>query len=82
MTTTNIRKKVHQYVDEADNSILEVVYKMLEVYQKSNASLLSDEQQEYAVKTSKLYKEGKMKVYSLEETRGRVQKKLAKKGND
>ena len=82
MTTTSIRKKVHQYVDEADNSILEVVFKMLEVYQKSNASLLSEEQQEYAVKTSKLYKEGKIKVYSLEETREKIQKRLAKKAND
>ena len=65
MATTSIRKKVHQYVDEADNTILEVVCKMLEVYQKSNVSMLSDEQQEYAVKTSKLYKAGKIKGYSI-----------------
>ncbi|MEI6489544.1 MAG: hypothetical protein WCP52_11320 [Bacteroidota bacterium] len=82
MTTALIRKKIHQYVDEADNSILEVVFKMLEVYQKSNTSLLSDEQQQYAVKTSKLYKEGKIKGYSLKETRGKVQKRIADKGND
>lgn len=82
MTTTSIRKKIHQYVDEADNSILEVVCKMLEVYQKSNASLLSDEQQQYAIKTSRLYKEGKMKVYSLEETREKIKKRLVNKDND
>lgn len=80
MTTTSIRKKVHQYVDEADNTILEVVCKMLEVYQKSNSSILSDEQQEYVVKTSKLYKAGKVKGYTLDETKQRIQKKLAKKG--
>jgi hypothetical protein len=82
MAATSIRKKVHQYVDEADSSILEVVFKMLEVYQKSNASMLSDEQQQYALNTSKLYKAGKMKGYTLKETRGKIQKKLSKKGND
>ena len=40
-----------------------------QVYQKSNSSMLSDEQQEYVVKISKLFKEGKIKGYTLDETK-------------
>jgi hypothetical protein len=44
MTTTTIRNKVHKYIDEADSNVLEVVYKLLEEYRQSNASLLTEEQ--------------------------------------
>ena len=50
MTTTAIRTKVHKYIDEADSNVLEVVYKLLEVYRQSNASLLTDEQQKKVLK--------------------------------
>ena len=72
MTTTAIRKKVHQYVDEADAPVLEVVCKMLEVYRKTNASYLTLEQQSKALETAALYKAGKIKGYSLEDVRKRV----------
>ena len=65
MTTTAIRSKVHQYIDEADSNVLEVVYKLLEVYRQSNTSLLSEEQQKEVLKRSALYKTGKMKAYTL-----------------
>ena len=72
MTTTSIRKKVHQYIDEADTSVVEVVYQMLEVYRKTNASHLTEEQQAAAVKTSEQYKQGKIKGYTLQQVRKRV----------
>ena len=77
MTTTAIRSKVHQYIDEADNNVLEVVYKLLEVYRQSNTSLLSEEQQKEVLKRSALYKTGKMKAYNLSEVRKRVKQKLS-----
>ena len=77
MTTTAIRTKVHKYIDEADSNVLEVVYKFLEVYRQSNASLLSEEQQKEVLKRSALYKAGKMKGYSLAEVRKRIKHKLA-----
>ncbi len=76
MTTTAIRSKVHEYIDEADSNVLEVVYKLLEVYRQSNTSLLTDEQQKEVLKRSALYKSGKMKGYSLAEVRKRVNQKL------
>ena len=78
MTTTAIRKKIHQYVEEADTQVLEVVCKMLEVYRKTNASYLTEAQQSIALETAALYKAGKMKGYTIAETRKRVKQKLAK----
>ena len=77
MTTTAIRTKVHKYIDEADSNVLEVVYKLLEVYRQSNSSLLTDEQQKEVLKRSGLYKAGKMKGYTLAEVRKRIKNKLA-----
>ena len=76
MTTTAIRNKVHKYIDEADSNVLEVVYKLLEVYRQSNTSLLTEEQQKDVLKRSALYKAGKMKGYSSAEVKKRIKKKL------
>ena len=54
MTTSAIRSTVHKYIDEADSIILEVVYKLLEVYRQNNTSLLSEEQQKEVLKRSAL----------------------------
>ncbi len=77
MTATAIRTKVHKYIDEADIKILEVVYQLLEVYRQSNSSLITKEQQKEILKRSALYKQGKVKGYSMTEARKRVKKKLS-----
>ena len=76
MTTTAIRKKVHQYIDEADTTVLEVVWKMLEIIRKTNASYLTEEQQSKVMETSALYKAGKMKGYTINEVRKKIKQKL------
>jgi hypothetical protein len=76
MTTTAIRSKVHKYIDEADVKVLEVVYQLLEVYRQNNTSLITDEQQKEVLKRSALYKAGKIKGYSVVETRKYLKKKL------
>ncbi len=77
MTTTVIRTKIHKYIDEADIKVLEVVYKLLEVYRENNSSLLNEEQQNEVLERSASYKAGKIKSYSLTEARKRVKKKLS-----
>ena len=77
MTTSTIRTKVHKYIDEADIKVLEVVYQLLEVYRQSNSSLMTVEQQKEILKRSALYKAGKIKGYSIAETRKRVKQKLS-----
>ena len=78
MTTTAIRTKVHKYIDEADSNVLDVVYRLLEVYRQGNKSLLTDDQQKEVLKRSTLYKAGKIKGYTLIEVRKRIKQKLAK----
>lgn len=78
MTTTAIRTKVHKYIDEADNDILEVVYKLLEVYRQSNSSLLSENQKNEVLKRSVLYKTGKAKVYTVAEARKKLKQRSSK----
>ncbi len=77
MTSSAIRTKVHKYIDEADNNVLEVVYKLLEVYRQGNTSFLTNEQQKEVLKRSAQYKAGKMKGYSLAEVRKRIKHKLS-----
>jgi hypothetical protein len=77
MTTTAIRSKVHKYIDEADNNVLEVVYKLLEVYRQNNTSLLTEEQRKEVLKRSSLYKAGKMKSRSFTEVRKRLRQKIS-----
>jgi len=76
MTTNAIRTKVHKYIDEADSNVLEVVYKLLEVYRQNNTSLLTEEQQKEVLKRTALYKSGKTKGYTLSEVRKRIKNKL------
>ena len=77
MTITAIRTKVHQYIDEADIKVLEVVQQLLEVYRQNNSSLLTEDQQKEVLKRSALYKEGKTKGYSITEARKQVKQKIS-----
>ncbi len=76
MTTTAIRTKVHQYIDEAEPKVLEVVYQLLEIYRQNNSSLLTEEQQKDVLKRSASYKAGKTKAYTIREARKLVKQKL------
>jgi Spy/CpxP family protein refolding chaperone len=66
MTTTAIRKKVHQYVDEAEENVLEVVYKMLKLY-IGDESVLTPKQKQELDKTLSDHKAGKLKYYSVKQ---------------
>ena len=77
MTTSAIRTKVHEYIDEADSNVLEVIYKLLEVYRQSNTSILTKEQQEEVLKRSVQFKAGEIKSLYLNELSKRVKKKLS-----
>lgn len=77
MTTSAIRTKVHKYIDEADSKVLEVVCQLLEVYRQSNSSLMTEKYQEEILKRSALYKQGKVKGYTLNEARKRVKQKIS-----
>ena len=72
MTTSVLRTKVHEYVDEADSKILEVVFKLLEVYRENNSSMLSQKDQEEMIKRSVQYKTGAESSLSLAEAKKKL----------
>ena len=73
MTTSSIRKKVHQYVDEAESNVLEAIYNMLRIYVDDDGkSLMSKEQKVEIDKRARDYREGKLKTASWEEVKKRT----------
>lgn len=76
MTSTAMRDRVHKYVDEVDIKFLKAVYQLLEIYHQNNSLLTANEQKVEIEKRSKLYKEGKIKSYTLAEARKRIKQKL------
>ena len=77
MTTTAIRKKVHQYVDEAEENVLEVVYKVLKLH-SHDESILTNAQKHELDKTLAEHKAGKLKYYSIAQAREAVYGKSKK----
>ena len=73
MTTSSIRKKVHQYVDEAESNVLEAIYNMLKIYvDEDGKSLMSKAQKVEIDKRARDYREGKLKTASWEEVKKRT----------
>ncbi|MFN3529032.1 MAG: hypothetical protein ACK417_03820 [Bacteroidia bacterium] len=77
MTASTIRAQVHQYIDEADDKLLEVVYQLLEAYRQHNATALTDEQQIKVLQRTESYKLGKVNGYALTDARKLVKEKLS-----
>ena len=64
MTTSSIRKKVHQYVDEAESNVLEAIYNILKIYvDDAGKSLMNNEQKVEIDKRAREYHEGKIKTF-------------------
>jgi hypothetical protein len=77
MTTTAIRKKVHQYVDEAGEGMLEVIYKLLKLH-IDDESVLTPKQKQELDKTLSDHKAGKLKYYSVKQAQDIVYDKSKK----
>ncbi|MES2837348.1 MAG: addiction module protein [Bacteroidota bacterium] len=65
MTTNALRKKVIEYVSNAEPNVLEAVYKILQVIEGDDSSSLMTESQKAEVeKRSTLLRAGKLKTTS------------------
>lgn len=65
MTTNALRKKVIEYVSNAEPNVLEAVYKILQVIEGDDSSSLMTESQKAEVeKRSTLVRAGKLKTIS------------------
>jgi hypothetical protein len=75
MTTTAIRKKVHQYVDDIDTNLLEAVYNILKLYNdKDDNSMLSKQQKVMLSKSLDEHKNGKLKYYTVQQAKDIIYK--------
>jgi len=74
MTSTALRKKVHQYVDSVDDSLLEVVYNLFKLYREEDDSLLTKEQKTELDKRAELYRAGKLKTFSWKEVKEKARR--------
>jgi len=76
MTTIKIRQKVYDYISNADERILKVVYAMLKEYEDTpgEKSVLTEKQYELIEKRWKNHKNGKSKSYTIEQVKQRLHK--------
>ena len=77
MTTGAMKKKVHQYLDEADEHLLNIIYGIIKVYkeEESKESLLTKEQKIELDKTLLEHKAGKLKYHTIDSAKRLVNKK-------
>ncbi len=73
MTTKTIKKKVIEYINHAEDDVIEAVYKMLKIYEDSDGkSLMSTSQKSEIEKRSTLYKSGKLRTSSWSDVKKRT----------
>jgi hypothetical protein len=77
MTTTQIKKKVHDLVETADERLLKMVYVLMKEY-KAAEYPFSVEEMEETYRNSRELKTGKAKGVSLEDALKRAKKALKK----
>lgn len=73
MTSKALKKKVIEYINHAEDNVLEAVYKMLKIYEDNDGdSLMTSEQKAEIEKRSALYKQGKLKSSSWDDVKKRT----------
>jgi predicted small secreted protein len=70
MASEIIRKKVINYINNAEDNVLEVVYKMLQMYEVVDGNgLLTKSQKKEIEKRATLLRQGKLKTSSWDEVK-------------
>jgi len=73
MTSKALKKKVIEYINHAEDNVVEAVYKMLKIYEDSDGtSLMTSEQKSEIERRSALYKQGKLKTASWNDVKKRT----------
>lgn len=68
-----MKKKVMEYINHAEDNVIEAVYKMLKIYEDSeNKSSMTSEQKAEIERRSILYKQGALKAFSWNEVKKRT----------
>ncbi len=73
MTSKTIRKKVIEYINHAEDNVLEAVYKMLKIYEDADGkSKMTSSQKAEIERRSALFQQGKLKTSSWTEVKKRT----------
>jgi|JI10StandDraft_1071094.scaffolds.fasta_scaffold536035_2 hypothetical protein len=73
MASATIRKKVIDYINNAEDNVLEVVYKMLQMYEEGDGKgLMTKVQKNEIEKRATLLRQGKLKTSSWQEVKKRA----------
>jgi hypothetical protein len=76
MTSKAIKKKVIEYIDHADDRVLQAMYQMLKLYEDGEGiSLMSTDQKQDVETRSALYMQGKLKTSNWMDVKKRVHSK-------
>lgn len=78
MTTTSLRKQIHEYVEQADDAVLKIVYMILEREALAAETEFSDEEKKLLDQRVHEIKSGKVKPVSQAEFHKILRKKLQK----
>lgn len=73
MTSKTLKRKVIEYINHAEDNVIEAVYKMLKIYEDGEGnSLMSSEQKTEIERRSSLFKQGKLKTSSWADVKKRA----------
>lgn len=73
MRSATIRKKVINYINHVDDNVLEVVYKMLQMYEEGDGKGSMSKAQEKEIEMrATLFKKGKIKTSTWDEVKKRA----------
>ncbi len=75
MTNIQLRQKLHQFIDKAEDRKLKAIYTIIE-NDIEQSSLLTDEQKAELDKRLEEYIQGKGKNYSLKSAMNRIRRKI------
>ena len=73
MTSKTIKKKVIEYINHAEDDVIEAVYKILKIYEDGEGkSLMTTDEKSEIERRSLLYKQGKLQTSSWTEVKKRT----------
>ncbi len=71
MNTTKIKEELYQYINQADDRFIQLVYAMVQA-DKKEQELLSQEEKEKLERRVERHKNGQSKSYTWEEVKARI----------
>jgi putative addiction module component (TIGR02574 family) len=73
MTSKTLKKKVIEYINHAEDNVIEAVYKLLKIYEDGDGTtLMTEEQKSEIERRSTLYRQGKLKTSSWTDVKKRT----------